>query len=508
MHFPRTLFSVVLSLSTSTVEAQAPPVSQQSTGFNSSFALSPSQIASANLSAELAARINTIVNFDRSQLANGGPAEDSFYSLPPLTNTSSLKPGTILKVQEFTNTTSFVLPPNTALSRILYTTTNHNGTVIPASAFILWPFAPKTFPQAQPQNQNQNNHAKAPTILWAHGTSGFFASRSPSSHRALWYGDAAPFALALAGYAVVAPDYAGLGISTSWDGSDIPHQYLLSSASAHDALHALQASLAAFPGRLEERFVAMGHSQGGGVAWSVAEVLAADEETGVFADLAAGYLGAIAGSPTTRVFPSSSIAALIAPWVSLALPSLFPSSFEPGMWLTPLGIARTRLLREIEGGISVSMQLFEEGEGARVVREDYYESTWHAEAYERIADAGGKRFKGPLVVLQGTEDPYIPVEGTTRVVRETCAVSGNSGVDLEYVLVNGTTHVPTLYATRQVWLQWIEDRFAGRPLRKPGCGGATEIKSWLELDRYQEVGNSFPMWAGAEEFTYQTPLGP
>ncbi|OTA54663.1 putative secretory lipase [Hypoxylon sp. EC38] len=475
-----------------------PFVVEQSTAFNFSFSLSASQIESANLSSVIAANINTIINFDRSQLANGGPAEDSFYQLLPLSDTSAgtLQPGTLLKIQEITDNTPFVIPPNTALSRILYTTTNYNGTVVPASAFILWPFSPKKFQRAKP-GTSQNKTSKAPAVLWAHGTSGFFASHAPSTHRALWYENAAPFTLALAGYAVVGPDYAGLGISKSWDGSDIPHQYLLSSASAHDALYAMRASLKAFPEYLDERFVAMGHSQGGGIAWGIAEVLAAKGD-GEFKDLAKGYLGSIAGSPTTDLF--SSALEVVFPWVGIALRGIFPD-FELGDWMTPLGIARTQLLKEVEGGIGVSQQLFLSGD--EVIREDY-DKTWYADAYAKIANAGRKPFKGPLLVIQGTEDQYISYKVTSTTVRDTCEAVPDG--DLEYLVVNGTGHVPALDATRQAWLKWIEDRFEGRALEKSGCA-RTDLESFLPIDRYKIVGNSFPQFAGLPEYSYEVPLG-
>ncbi|KAI2637637.1 putative secretory lipase [Hypomontagnella submonticulosa] len=498
MYSLQTLLLIAL-LTAPLVKTQAPPVVEQSTGFNSTFTLSPSQIESANLSSETVANLNTVINFDRSQLANGGPAGDSFYELPPLTNTSSgaLQPGTLLKIQEVTNTTPFVVPPNTALSRILYTTTNHNGTVIPASAFVLWPFGPKTFQQGPLKGNGNAPGSKAPVVLWTHGTSGFFASQAPSTHRALWYADAAPFTLALAGYAVVGPDYAGLGISKSWDGSDIPHQYLLSSASARDALYAMQASLDAFE-VLDEHFVVMGHSQGGGVAWGVAEVLAAEGAT-KFPGLVKGYLGTIAASPTTDLF--SGVPEFIVSWVGMVLDSIFPD-FDLGLWLTPLGIARTKLLKEIEGGIAASQQLFLSG--GKIVRDDYYNATWYADAYANIANAGGKPFKGPLLVLQGTRDVYVPQDSTTAAVGATC--EANPGGDLEYFVVNGTGHVPTLNAARQVWLQWIEDRFEGRVLEKSGCA-RTGFESFLPWGRYLSVGNSFPQFAGLPEYSYQVPLG-
>lgn len=90
------------------------------------------------------------------------------------------------------------------------------------------------------------------------------------SYAIVWYGDEAPFTLALAGYAVVAPDYAGLGVWQTWGNSSkpIPHEYLASPAGGQDALYALRAARKAFEGKLSDDFVVVGHSQGGGVAVS------------------------------------------------------------------------------------------------------------------------------------------------------------------------------------------------------------------------------------------------
>ncbi|CAJ2513046.1 Uu.00g011650.m01.CDS01 [Anthostomella pinea] len=459
------LKTIALALTATLASAQVAPAELQTAGFNSSFALLSAQIEAASLSDSTVASLNNVVRYDQSQLANGGPAEDDFYTLPLLENTTQpLKAGTLLKVQSFTDTTNYTLPPNTALSRIIYTSTNLNGTVLPASAFIFWPFQPPRRPQ-RPSSSGRTAHPA------------FFASNAPSAHRALWYGDAAPFALTLDGYAVVAPDYAGLGISTSWDGSPIPHQYLASPTSAHDALSALRAARKAFQDLLSDDYVVMGHSQGGGVAWGVAEVLEAEADT--FADLTPGYPGIIAGSPTTDVL--SGMAQFIVPWVGMILQGIFPD-FDIAKWLTPLGIARVELLREIEGGISASQQLFLTGE--EVVKASYNE-TWYVDAYARLANAGRKPFRSPMLVLQGTADGY------------------RSGVRRR----GGTGHVPTLDATRPVWMQWIRDRFEGKAVAQTGCV-TTHLESFLPIGQYQATGNAFLQWAGATEYGFETPLGP
>ncbi|CAG9939976.1 unnamed protein product [Clonostachys rosea f. rosea IK726] len=470
--------------------AQVAPAVSQSTAFNSSFALSKEQIAKLNISETAIESIENIINFDRSQLAHGGPGEDDFYSLPPLTNQSGpLRPGQLLKVQPFTNVSSFSIPPNTALSRIIYTTRDLNGTVLPASAFILWPFRPRKF-----QNIDEN---KAPVVLWNHGTSGFFASAAPSAHRSLWYGNSAPFTLAIAGYAVVAPDFAGLGISKSWDGSRIPHQWDMASVGSLDGLYGLRAALEAFPTSLSTEFVTIGHSQGGGVTWGVAEALESQQEE--FSDLLGGYKGAIAVSPVTDVFSASP--QLILPWVGMALYKLFPD-FTLDQWLTPLGVKRTEVFQELEAGISVGQQLFFTGED---VYKTTYNETWYSKQFAKLANPGSKPFKGPLLVIQGTNDIYVSYNVTAKTSRDTCEIYPDN--DLEFLTVQGTGHVPSLDATRTLWLDWIQSRFEGREIEKKGCV-SSEMESFLPIEQYQFAGNSFIQWAGADQYSYETPLGP
>ncbi|KAH7141031.1 Alpha/Beta hydrolase protein [Dactylonectria macrodidyma] len=487
-----------LSLFAELVSSQIYPASVYTTGFNSSFTFTPSQIEAAQLDDGLVDSIQNVINFDRSQLAFGGPWEDEFYTLPPLVNdTGPLKPGQLLKVQAFTDPTAYAIPADTALSRIMYTTTNFNGTVVPTSGFILWPYAPKKLRNygSAGHEQKSTTPRKAPVVLWAHGTSGFFRSQSPSSHRGLWYAHQAPFALVQAGYAVFAPDYAGLGISTSWDGSPIPHQYHASPTTAHDALYGMRAAVEAFPTKLDNNFVVMGHSQGGGVAWAVAEALASEEAE--FVDLVAGYKGSIAASPTTDVFSGPN--GFILPTVAVMLHSIFPS-FQLSDWLTPLGVARTKLVKEVEGSIGVFQQLYLTSND---IYKPNYRDTWYVDAFSKLADAGRKDFKGPLLVLQGTKDAYVSYNTTSKSVEDTWDLYPDN--DLEFLVASGVGHVPVLDATRHIWLQWIEDRLGGKPLAKKG-NVRTDLESFMPIEQYLSTVNALPLWAGLPNYSYLVPL--
>jgi predicted alpha/beta hydrolase len=82
---------------------------------------------------------------------------------------------------------------------------------------------------------------------------------APSHIRNLWYQYSAPYTLARQGYAVVAPDYAGLGVNRTAEGKFVLHQYTANPAGANDIFFAVEAAQSAFP-ELSKHFVTMGHS--------------------------------------------------------------------------------------------------------------------------------------------------------------------------------------------------------------------------------------------------------
>lgn len=459
----------------------------QANTFNSSFKLSAAQIEKANLSSAFANNIEVALNYERSNWAFGSIVEESFYDVPE-NFTPSTPPGTLLKVEPLTNTTFYTLAPNLALSRILFTTETHNGTVVPASAYILWPFSPNLQPGS----------VKARTVVFAHGASGEFGDCAPSHMRTLLYQFQAPYALALAGFAVVAPDYQGLGINCTLDfnsGTGQPegrtplhHPLVGSPALANDLFYSHQAALQAFPSRLSDQFVIMGHSEGGGAAWAAAERQATDPVP--------GYLGTVAGSPAAN-FSAVVEAALslgtaevpgatLLPW---AVQSMFPD-FRLSDVLTPLGVARLELQAEIAGCQAVTTA-FLQGDGKAqppLLQHDWY-NNFYLQSYLRLSSVGGRSLAGPMLVIQGTADQAISEAITTGTVNATCSAHPDSM--LEYLLVNGTTHVPTLFATQSEWLRWINARFDGVPRAgSSGCQMSVREPFW-PIHHYQAETNWF-----------------
>ena len=159
-------------------------------------------------------------------------------------NASNATAGSVIKIEQYTNTSLYTLAPGLALSRMVFMTKNLNGSTIPASAYVLWPWQRRSFA----------NVSGAPLVAFGHGLSGATEECAPSHVRNLWYQYSAPFTLALQGYTVVAPDYAGLGIDHDAGGNFIPHQYLAAQAKANDLLYSVQAAQRAWPS-LSKQFV-------------------------------------------------------------------------------------------------------------------------------------------------------------------------------------------------------------------------------------------------------------
>lgn len=127
-----------------------------------------SAIARNNVDDDTAQAVQVSAGFERSNWATESVFTDPFYTLPE--NVSMAKPGDILKVEQVTNASFYTAPPNVAISRILFQTEDFNGTSIPASGYVLWPWMAHRLKKT----------SGIPTVVWAHGTSGAPAECAPS----------------------------------------------------------------------------------------------------------------------------------------------------------------------------------------------------------------------------------------------------------------------------------------------------------------------------------------
>lgn len=392
--------------------------------------------------------VQTAVEFERSNWAGYSVQTDPFYSLPQNASPAAASPGQVLKVEQYTNTSLYTVPPDVSMSRFLYQTETFNGSVVSTSAYILWPWMPRIV----------KNNDSIPVVAWAHGTSGTTSECAPSHIRNLWYQYSAPYVLALQGYAVIGVDYAGLGPNRTASGEPIVHQYECNPAGANDLFYAVEAAQTAWPSELSKEFVVFGHSEGGGYAWAAAQRQAVKPVP--------GYLGAIAASPVTGfqpflAHPPATLPSLLARW-SQTMSSLFPS-FDIRSWLTPSGIQARQLYIDLNGCYPVQTELFA---ASGFVQPNWYE-TWYLSVFDSLCRSGNKPIAGPLLVLQGLSDTTIFPNMTIPAFEQTCQISsGNQSLHL--ATFEGVTHVPALYAGQRVWLNWIADRFDGVSMAS-GC---------------------------------------
>lgn len=179
------------------------------------------------------------------------------------------KPGVMLRTEPMA--TQPELTHASSMLRMLYTSTDArwNSGVLPVSGTLYLPNG--TMPVGG-----------WPVVAWAHGTLGVADACAPSwqLHRPR---DAHYMNRWLAqGFAVVATDYQGLG-------GPGPHPYLFWEAEGRSVLDSVRAAIAANPGRLANRLIITGQSQGSGASLGASRI-APDyaPELGLVATIATG----------------------------------------------------------------------------------------------------------------------------------------------------------------------------------------------------------------------------
>ena len=290
-----------------------------------------------------------------------------------------------------------------------------------------------------------------PVVVDAHGTSGIARPCAPSLMRDLYHGNQMTRFLD-AGYAVVAPDYAGLGTTGR-------PEFLNKTAEAEDVVSALRSARQARPA-LSGRWVTWGHSQGGGAALGVAENQRRDPQ--------AGYLGAVVTSPAADLTAIVSRLAtlpglggfvpLVVQGAAYSDPRIHPDELLAPPAVARLNLARTGCLDEVMAGYS-------DLSGSDLVRPGYLADPQLARYLERNT-TGRRPVGGPVLLVQGEADSVVPEAATDQVAAQLC----HAGSRVDYRTYPGLAH--DTYPGQAVGiddgamddiLAWTADRFAGRP---------------------------------------------
>ncbi|KAF5637166.1 prolyl aminopeptidase (secreted) [Fusarium sp. NRRL 52700] len=406
---------------------------------------------------------------DRSGVFTPPGFDFDFYATAK--NFSGSAPGDLLKLQPLDPKPLDIADGITAY-RIQYTSIDLDGSKVPVTGFMAFPLMPVPGP-------------KYPLVAYGHGTSGVYRGCSPSAGPALF--DYHTWTEIVGrGYAVVATDYAGLG------NNHTEHKYCSFPAHANDIYYSVVAARQAFRHLLSENWMSVGHSQGGGAVWKLAEskfVQSAVSKAG-------RYLGTVAIAPATRILDMAKeysrelkanpeVARYVMPAelpaLAIGISRVFPS-YDFGL----LGKAlqkRLGLMKEAQLCITAMMGMTLDLDIEDVASPMGLNSTTVEKWQEEMAPGSG-RSPQPMMVIQGLNDTSIlPI--TTRNVWNGSCKNGNKLYYREY---DGFDHSATVAASAPEWLEWMGAMFTGKEMvhtcdvKVRAARNKDYVKSTLEFD--------------------------
>jgi alpha-beta hydrolase superfamily lysophospholipase len=361
-------------------------------------------------------------------------ARTAFYQPP-----DPLPPGTPGQLIRWQTTSEYQVQGSpVAATRILYHSRTSAGRDVAASGVVLVP------PGAPPAGG-------WPVVVDAHGTSGIGRDCAPSLMRDLYHGDQM-LQFVRRGWAVVAPDYAGMGTTGRVE-------FLNVAAEASDVIDAQRAARQALP-VLSRRWVLWGHSQGGGAALAVAQRQAGRPEP--------GYLGAVITSPAADLLQAVSHAATspgLGGFLALIARGAAESDprIDPGRVLTSAAVERLGVTRA--GCLGVVTAVYAGLTGPALVRPGYLTAS-HLAGYLARNSTGRQPVAGPILLLQGDADVVITRAATDQIAASLC----DTGAAIDYRTYPGLGHdtIPGQVTgiddgAMPDILAWTAARFAGQP---------------------------------------------
>ncbi len=360
-----------------------------------------------------------------------GPPGDAFYQPPP---TTTYVEGNVIWARRFSD--GAALPSAPVNYRVLYESVSPNGTFGAVSGTLAIP------PGAPPPGG-------WPLISWAHGTVGDAPQCAPSRSAAPNGEQRMLDGFVKRGYAVAQTDYVG-------NGTPGIHPYFVAVSAARDVTDIALASRRIDP-HIGQRWIAMGHSEGGAAALS----------TAAFGQQWAPELklvGAVAYAPGSHLedflqneyandAPNSGLVYL---GLLIAGFSTVDSRVVPSEMLEPDAL---RLMPELQQ--RCVSELEQSSDWARIAPRTIFresaEGGVEALYHDLVAnDPENLSISVPILLVQGVADAMIPAE-MTMDVRDRLRRNGTSVTFKAYV---GATHGSVLAAAAGDVAAWIAERFS------------------------------------------------
>ncbi|KAI7767058.1 hypothetical protein ACKAV7_005323 [Fusarium commune] len=388
-------------------------------------------------------------------IANAGDLETlgtafdfDFYATAD--NFSTSKPGDLLKLAAI-DSSHLNVPAGMTSFRFQYTSRDLDGSPVPSTGFIAFPFAKPT------------QGRKFPLVAYAHGTIGVFRGCAPSSSPSFFnYDSWVP--LLYRGYAIVATDYAGLGNNYT------THKYTSYAAHANDIYYSVQASRKAFPGVFTEEWMSIGHSQGGGAVWKLSE-------HPLVQDASSGYLGTVAVSPGAKLYDTARVVSDSI----LSRPDFhqFVLTAEMGMLVygvrqvfpnySPPWVAEAMEQRISLANVAQSCTLAFMSMSFTLTRDELIVPDQSPATDEKLkefqatnAPAQGHSASRPLLLIHGWNDTSVLPQGTVEAYHESVA----AGNEVHLLRYPGLDHSATLTSSAPAWLEFLDEQFAGKCRRR------------------------------------------
>lgn len=354
------------------------------------------------------------------------------YDVP--TPLPSGAPGSIVWSRPFTGGAQLKSAASNTL--VLYHTVSAGGRDVAVSGTIAIPKGP-----APPGGW--------PVISWAHGTTGNAPQCAPSKFAAPNVEQRFLDRFVSQGFAVMQTDYEG-------EGTPGVHPYFAGVSGAHDTIDIVRAARHLYPA-LSDRWVAMGHSEGGTVALFTASLANAWAPE-------LHLLGAIAYAPGTDI-PDFFGETAVSKYPSSVLPLLAMmvagiASTDPRVdlnsVLTPKGMA---LLPSLQTACAGALML---SPAWRVPPADIFQPNVASSLLMQdfVANEPSRlRVQVPTLIVQGTNDMLVSYQGAASLEASLCA----NGAHAQLNPVAGATHDSVLALSYERVSAWIAERLAGNP---------------------------------------------
>jgi alpha-beta hydrolase superfamily lysophospholipase len=378
----------------------------------------------------------------------GAPsAPGAFYAAPRAAGT----PGELLRSEPLPGS-----PPGSSAWKILYVSTGLDGRRIDVSGVVIAPDLP-------PPDGGRS------VVAWAHPTTGVDDRCAPSNWPEFFETVPHLTALIALDYVVVATDYAGLGTPG-------PHPYLVGESEGRAVLDSVRAAGAVEKAHAGSRFAAWGHSQGGHAALFTGQ-------------LAARYAPELELVGIAAIAPATDLERLLRDDLSERAGRVI-ASYSLWAWsrvysASLLEIVTSQEISVIDGVardcVESDGEVYRVGWDSRDLRASLLEeSAYSVQPWARLMvqnRPGASRAGAPLYIAQGTADTIVRPSATSDFVRGLCG----RGEIVQFDELPGVSHLRAGRASATAAIQWIRDRFDGKPppntcrdLTGPGSGQGSD----------------------------------